>query len=347
MTQIHSFDIEKDNTRGRKWSPYGQGGAGGPSAVFFSTTAGRVYSMFCLALLIFYFAVQRILIVEDSGDEFSSKRDDSGGWANQPVISSSGISNGGSMKEGWHTPIDHQRAQSLPVSNMIGTADVEMRESDLLMVISPLVSVPSHPRIEYEMYQGEPSSDDSTATVYSEDILYDMQTPHGMAFDFLLNRDKRPISSDESQIIQRFVLSLLFYATGGKDEVSPPESEKRSSGWDSSLAHFLTGLHECHWVKKSLEDQFWGILSIERDNDRRVGVTKCNSDMEVTEIRLGAYFRKKVNFPCLYVKRIPPHIFSVSLFHEADLNLIGFIPEEIKLLSKLESLDVQNNHLVC
>jgi hypothetical protein len=47
-------------------------------------------------------------------------------------------------------------------------------------------------------------------------------------------------------------------------------------------------LHECHWVKKSIEDQFWGILSIENGDDRRVGVTKCNSDMEVTEIRLGA-----------------------------------------------------------
>lgn len=40
-------------------------------------------------------------------------------------------------------------------------------------------------------------------------------------------------------------------------------------------------------VKKSLEDQFWGILSLDSDTDRRVGVTKCNADMEVTEIRLG------------------------------------------------------------
>jgi hypothetical protein len=55
------------------------------------------------------------------------------------------------------------------------------------------------------------------------------------------------------------------------------------------MAHFLTGLHECHWVKRSPSDQFWGILSIESETDRRVGVTKCNDDMEVTEIRLGMF----------------------------------------------------------
>jgi hypothetical protein len=292
MTKIQSFDIEKDDIRGRKRSPYGPSGAGGPSANFFSTNAGMVYSMFCLALLVFYFAVRRILLVEDSGDEFASKGEASGGWANQPVISNGGMSNVDSMKE--------ERSRSFSASSIIGNADLEMRERDLLMVIAPLVSVPSHPRIEYELYQGERTSDDSTAMVYSEDILSDMQTPHGMAFDFLLNRDKRPISSDEPQIIQRFVLTLLFYATGGKDEsLLSPVSERRSSGWDSSLAHFLTGLHECHWVKKSVEDQFWGILSIENDNDRRIGVTKCNPDMEVTEIRLGTYFRQKFNFRCL------------------------------------------------
>jgi len=66
-------------------------------------------------------------------------------------------------------------------------------------------------------------------------------------------------------------------------------------------------------VKKSLEDKFWGIFS--DDSDQRVGVTKCNANMEVTELRL------------------------------ADLKLVGWIPEEIKWLSSLQSFDIQNNHL--
>ena len=291
MAKMHSFDMEKDDARGRKQNPYGPGG-GGSTAKIVSTNTARVYSMFCLALLVFYGAVLKILPVDDSEEKSASKGDAAGGWANRPLASNSGI-----MKDGRNAPVlthYHERPQSHSASNTID-AVLEMRESDLLMVLSPLVYVPSHPRPEYEKYQRERDSDDIDASFYSEDILYDKQTPHGMAFDFMLNRDKRPIGSDEPQIIQRFVLSLLFFATGGKDEnASPAESDgERTNGWDPDLAHFLTGLHECHWVKKSVEDQFWGILSIENGNDRRVGVTKCNSDMEVTEIRLGTYCRYK------------------------------------------------------
>jgi hypothetical protein len=110
-----------------------------------------------------------------------------------------------------------------------------------------------------------------------------------MAYDFIVNRDKRGIKPDDPQLVQRFVLTLMFYATGGIDTKNPDETSKDNTrgGWDSELAHFLTGLHECHWVKKGLQDQFWELLSMEGDDDRKVGVTKCNDAMEVTEIRLG------------------------------------------------------------
>ena len=58
---------------------------------------------------------------------------------------------------------------------------------------------------------------------------------------------------------------------------------------------------------------------------------------------MGALFDKK-NGKTLYflnVKLTLPLQFS-----QADLNLVGFIPEEIKWLYSLESLDIQNNHLV-
>ena len=149
------------------------------------------------------------------------------------------------------------------------------------------------------------------------------------AFDFLLNRDTRPHQDDSSvmlleddmqYLVQRFVVTLLFYATGGRDTTTHNETNTSKimeagkevgsendgagimtksirsggggGGWESSTAHFLTGLHECHWVKKSLEDQLWSMLSIDKDKDRRVGVTKCNANMEVTEICLGAYIHQ-------------------------------------------------------
>ena len=159
-------------------------------------------------------------------------------------------------------------------------------------------------------------------------MLYDKSTPHGKAFDFLLNRDTRPHQDDSSvmlleddmqYLVQRFVVTLLFYATGGRDTTTHNETNTSKvmeagkevgsendgagitksiwsggggGGWESSTAHFLTGLHECHWVKKSLEDQLWSMLSIDKEKDRRVGVTKCNANMEVTEICLGAYIHQ-------------------------------------------------------
>ena len=131
---------------------------------------------------------------------------------------------------------------------------------------------------------------DGSENIEPELLLYDLNTPHGLAFDFILNRDTRRVNADDPHLVQRFVLALLFYATGGRDHYDAPEYLQGNTGvhgWDSEMTHFLTGLHECHWVKKSLEDQFWGLLSMESDSDRRVGVTKCNRDMEVTEIRLG------------------------------------------------------------
>ena len=47
------------------------------------------------------------------------------------------------------------------------------------------------------------------------------------------------------------MLALLFYATGGRDADFAAEEGERRGGWDAESAHFLTGLHECHWVKKS------------------------------------------------------------------------------------------------
>ena len=318
MTRMQSFDIEKDsNGHGMKASPirnpYGPGGD--RSAANSPMTTARTYFIFCLALIAIY-GLGKLMLPTDNTNEHGGA---AGGWGsdhNHPIVShesktmadSTTQSNNGS----WNTPVTHYHEEKNPKSYSYESqsnynkehAELEIRESDLLMMLSPLVFIPSHHRPEYEKYQSSSDANSINSageSSYSEDVLYDKQTPHGMAFDFMLNRDKRPVNSDDPHLVQRFVLTLLFYTTGGKDvDPSSPSSTstaeggdsgriERRSGWDSSMAHFLTGLHECHWVKKSLEDQFWGILSIENDNDRRVGVTKCNADMEVTEIRLGKF----------------------------------------------------------
>ncbi|KAL7540098.1 hypothetical protein ACHAXR_009868, partial [Thalassiosira sp. AJA248-18] len=293
---MKSLNIETES-HGKPRNPYGPGGS-----AYSTTNTARTYLMFGLALFVIYFLGTMLAPSDKSNDKYASKGDAAGGWGsehNHPVqMRGVGSGGGGSnpspgeARSPWNTPVTHYHENPAPSPSSFSAyessnAELEIRESDLLQVLSPIVFIPSHSRPEYKQYQGPLAPSSS----FSEEVLYDKNTPHGMAFDFLLNRDTRPISHDDSQMIQRFVLTLLFYATGGKDENTQASSSAasegiRRSGWDSDIAHFLTGLHECHWVKKSIEDQFWGILSIDSDTERRVGVTKCNDEMEVTELRL-------------------------------------------------------------
>mmetsp|Transcript_31160 Transcript_31160/g.46734 ORF Transcript_31160/g.46734 Transcript_31160/m.46734 type:complete len:408 (-) Transcript_31160:185-1408(-) len=304
---MQSLNIEPERPK----NPYGPGGRHSQDTSFISA---KMYFVICLALFTMMGIIKLAMPVDDISDEWAKEGGASGGWGaehNHPVIDNG---SGGSVNPPKQNSPPAQTYYPLKSqSNNIdqGLNDKEFRSDDLMNALAPIVALPAQPRSEYKMYQ-------EAANFVPEDLLYDTNTPHGKAFDFILNRDKRKLSGDDKHLFQRFVLTLIFYAMGGTDENDPKEHHTSSyarGGWESDSVHFLTGLHECHWVKKSLEDHFWGILSIESESDQRVGVTKCNNDMEVIELRL------------------------------ADLNLVGFLPEEIKWLSTLESLDMQNNHL--
>ncbi len=304
-------------------NPYGPQ-VGAPSSSSLNTA--RAYLMIVLAIFVFYGIGKMISPIDTQHtayDEWKkSKGHASGGWGtkyNHPVIS-----NNVDRMSANRIPPSSQSSSSFQNAENVtaGTdnAEHELWESDLLQLLSPIIIIPSHPLHEYQKYQ---ANDRGDITQVAVEMLYDESTPHGKAFDFLLNRDTRPHQDDSSvllleddlqYLVQRFVVTLLFFATGGRDtahndahtsmkgektkenDIDEMEMTKSKSsgggGWESSTAHFLTGLHECHWVKKSLEDQIWSMLSIDKDKDRRVGVTKCNANMEVTEICLGAYLNR-------------------------------------------------------
>ncbi|KAL7437034.1 hypothetical protein ACHAXM_005424 [Skeletonema potamos] len=303
---MQSLDIEQKRSR----NPYGPGRPAHDT----SSSFVKIYFVICLALFTLIGIVKMSMPANDVNDEWAKIGDASGGWGaehNHPVkdnVGSGSSVNSFSPPKHYTPPAQtYYPLKSQSNSNI----DKELRSDDLVTALAPIVALPAQPRSEYKIYQ-------EADRFLPEDLLFDTNTAHGKAFDFILNRDKRKLSGDDKHLFQRFVLTLIFYAMGGRDENDPKEYHTSSyarGGWESDSVHFLTGLHECHWVKKSLEDHFWGILSIESETDQRVGVTKCNDDMEVTELRL------------------------------ADLNLVGFLPEEIKWLSTLESLDMQNNHL--
>lgn len=217
-----------------------------------------------------------------SQSDVSSSGDAAGGW---------GIEHNHAIEHHDTSLITPQQKESTssftfntyPPIDMTDDMDNSLLEEDYLAALTPIISIPSHARPEYALYQTDGLEFDIS------ELLADKNTAHGKAYDFIANRDKRKLQPEDPSLIQRFVLTLLFYATGGHDENNPNETSQKRGGWESEMAHFLSGLHECHWVKKSLGDQFWELLSIDSDDDTRVGVTKCNDEMEVVEIRLGNF----------------------------------------------------------
>lgn len=238
-----------------------------------STSNARLYFMLCLA----FFVIYSLFSIMGPSESYSSVGDAAGGWGREHnhVIEHHDTS--------LITPQQRESSNtytypSVDLSKF--NTNNEFLEEDFMIALEPLITIPSHPRSEYQQYQTDGLGFDTAK------LLADTNTPHGMAYDFIVNRDKRNLKPEDPQLIQRYVLTLLFFATGGHDENDPSDTHTRHGGWEADMAHFLTGLHECHWVKKGLGDQLWEILSMESD-DGKVGVTKCNDEMEVTEIRLG------------------------------------------------------------
>ena len=276
-----SLEIETSNNR-RPQNPYGRSGS--PSHAHGSSSNARLFFMLCLVFFSMY-GISNMMGPASDSDSFSAGGDAAGGW---------GIEHNHAIEHHDTSSITAEQRQStsgyystypeIDVSKF----DNEFLEEDFILGLAPIISIPSHARPEYEKYQRDEGDLDVS------ELLTDRNTAHGRAYNFIVNRDKRNLKPEDPQLIQRYVVTLLFYATGGHDENDQTEDTTIRGGWDSDMAHFLSGLHECHWVKKSLQDQFWELLSMESD-DTKVGVTKCNDEMDVTEIRLGVCMRESLH----------------------------------------------------
>ena len=211
----------------------------------------------------------------------------------------------------------------LLISTVLILRLTETRKSKLHRILSPIIVIPHYVPVKRYNENGVEMKYSSLLEKYEHyetysDILYEKETPHGMAFDFILNMDKHVYEDggDESHIIQRFVLTLIFFAMGGKD------TNDEGIGWDSSKANFLTDLHECQWVK-TIEDESSGVWYTDTST---MGVM-CNENADVVQLRLA---------------HLVDHFDSSLDYDGPD----GFIPEEIKWLKNLESFDIDSSKLV-
>jgi hypothetical protein len=95
--------------------------------------------------------------------------------------------------------------------------------------------------------------------ISDNDALHDWTAPQGRAFQWIVNEDARMVHAEDPYLMQRYVLAVLYFATGGDK-------------WHNGDLHWLTGVHECFWMKKV--------------KGRPMGIVECDDDRHVTYIEL-------------------------------------------------------------
>jgi len=162
--------------------------------------------------------------------------------------------------------------------------------------------------------------------VSSEVDLENSDSAQAKAADWILDKDKYPFSTDSEegvyQVIQRYVLAVYYYSTGGDTWIqckavtndSPSDCDAAITRFYTGRDNFLSAADECYWFS--------------------IG---CQNGI-VTDIRLAGNNN--------LTGTIPPEI--GELVHLEDLDLFrndigGQIPSEIGNLKKLKFMDATLN----
>lgn len=118
--------------------------------------------------------------------------------------------------------------------------------------------------IEMIMWERGKELEESLANVTSIKKLHDKTTPQGKAFDWIVLTDPLQLPATSYHLVQRYVLGVLFFATGGQN-------------WLHVKDIWLSGRHECSWVEEI------------RPSTSQRGVVQCDSENRVRHLILGLF----------------------------------------------------------
>lgn len=174
-------------------------------------------------------------------------------------------------------------------------------------------------------------------------LIRDLATPQGEATDWLINQDARVLCPDDEKLVQRWVITVMYFSSGGDNWFQCSAAGSDSCGTEDPFEfkrRFLSEFSECDWAGISCNSE-GSVIEVEFEQNNLVGTIPTEMGV-LTDLRIWGMERGDLS------GRIPSEIGNLSnlIFLDLDFNdLTGSIPTELFTLTTLTQLDLNNNHL--
>ena len=168
-------------------------------------------------------------------------------------------------------------------------------------------------------------------------VLLDMTTPQGLATDWILNQDGAVTCPDDPKFLQRWVLAVMYYSTGGDEWIQCSANPLATDDCGSALPNvgatrFLSSGSECEWAGISCIDDCVTEIEFEENNLNGIIPTEIGllSDLAVWGMERGGL-----------TSTIPTEVGLLTklIFLDLDFNqLTGSLPSELFTITALTQL---------
>jgi len=157
-----------------------------------------------------------------------------------------------------------------------------------------------------------------------------------LAFEWLVEEDELFLCPDSSNLVQRFVIALFYFATGGDNWSQCSQTDLACVG-----TPLLSGVNECSWYGIFCDGSS-NTIEIIYDNNNLIGTLPPElselQNLNVLSLETGSLG-----------STIPESLGSISGLNIIDLDyneFTGTIPESIYNLTNLIQLDLNSNNLI-
>lgn len=180
---------------------------------------------------------------------------------------------------------------------------------------------------------------ENTKTTFG-DILND-SSPQHRAFHWLMYEDEVYVCPEDDGIVQRYVIAVFYFATGG-DTWTRCGANKAHSSCDETNGEvrFLSAAHECQWYGISCD----GINSI-----TKIAYEKNNLKGQIPDELSSLSSLTTLSLEKMSIRgTIPSSLGSLANLLSLDLDfndLTGTIPPELGNIRGLKLLDLNDNKL--